>query len=385
MGRSGLAVYTGIGRRFTEWELDEETLALTKLASLRLPANVQYAWHGGVEGLWYVVSSDGGGRAGPAGSQHHLTAVGRSDAGNLEVLGEPRRLPSRPIHVSTDPSGPFVLVAFSQPPAVCVYEVLQNGMVGDEVVQQPGLEIGNYPHQVLVNANDHLALVTSLGRDAAGTRLEEPGCITVLDFDAGKLTRPRAVAPNEGYGFGPRHLDVHRNGTWVYVVLERQNQLALFDLKAGTLSPLPRAVRPLLRTVTPDGIVQKAGAVHIHPRGHAVYAANRSDQGTSAQAEGDNSIVVFALDEHGVPNPVQRVSTMGAHCRTFHLDPEGRVLAAAHIRGTADEWPALTIFRVQDDGRLSFARRELIDTNGDQLFWVGMPPAQRSSNDRKRT
>ena len=198
------------------------------------------------------------------------------------------------------------------------------------------------------------------------------------------MSRPRPVAPHGGYGFGPRHLDIHKNGRWVYVSLERQNELALFDLHSGALSRKPRAVRPLLQGETAKGVTQKAGGVHVHPRGHIVYAANRSDRAATATATGEDSIVVFALDETGVPHPIQRVPTMGAHCRTFHIDPDGRFLAAAHIRGaTTDEEPCISIFSANDDGRLTFIHRQMIKTNRNQLFWSGMPREARAHRQEK--
>ena len=97
-----LPLYTGAGPRFTQWGLDTATLRLVEISSLTLPANVQYAWHAPRSGVWYVVTSDGGGRSGPPGALHHLTAVVTRN-GSLQVKGQPRLLPSRPIHVSVDP------------------------------------------------------------------------------------------------------------------------------------------------------------------------------------------------------------------------------------------------------------------------------------------
>ena len=53
------------------------------------------------------------------------------------------------------------------------------------------------------------------------------------------LTNAGSIAPNGGYGFGPRHLDFNPTQPWVYVSLERQNKLQLFKLEGDGLSPEP--------------------------------------------------------------------------------------------------------------------------------------------------
>ena len=46
-------------------------------------------------------------------------------------------------------------------------------------------------------------------------------------------------------------------------------------------------------------------------------------------AGGENSLAVFALDPaSGEPTLIQHVDTRGIHCRTFHIDPSGRMLVA---------------------------------------------------------
>ena len=52
----------------------------------------------------------------------------------------------------------------------------------------------------------------------------------------GVLRDEISIAPNGGYGFGPRHLDFHPSRSWIYVSLERQNALAMFSHEAGTLT-----------------------------------------------------------------------------------------------------------------------------------------------------
>jgi 6-phosphogluconolactonase len=43
----------------------------------------------------------------------------------------------------------------------------------------------------------------------ANGKPEDPGALKLFSFREGQLTNLMSVAPNRGYGFGPRHLDFH--------------------------------------------------------------------------------------------------------------------------------------------------------------------------------
>jgi 6-phosphogluconolactonase len=192
-----------------------------------------------------------------------------------------------------------------------------------------------------------------------------------------------SIAPNGGFGFGPRHLDFHPTKPWIYLSLERQNALAMFTHDAGRLAATPAFQENAL--LEPDNIRghQLVGTVHVHPNGRFVYVANRASStveqdGKKVFAGGENTITAFAIDQaSGKPTPIQHVDTHGIHCRTFHIDPTGRLMVCAHIMGLplADGTeipPRLTLFRIGDDGTLTFARSYDIETNGRFMWWMGM-------------
>ena len=53
----------------------------------------------------------------------------------------------------------------------------------------------------------------------------------------GVLRDEVSIAPNGGYGFGPRHLDFHPSKPWIYVSLERQTALNTGITDFGVLTP----------------------------------------------------------------------------------------------------------------------------------------------------
>jgi 6-phosphogluconolactonase len=162
-----------------------------------------------------------------------LTALRVDPAsGALSAHGEPIAPPPRPIHMTTDIPSEHLLVAFSNPSGIRVYRV--NARRGGRAVG------ADRPRrQVRVSLDNRLVILVARGHDPAGSKPEEPGALKVFDYRDGLLTNEVSVAPNGGYGFGPRHLDFHPTRPWVYVSLKRQNKLDMFGITDHTPSLAP--------------------------------------------------------------------------------------------------------------------------------------------------
>ncbi len=131
---------------------------------------------------------------------------------------------------------------------------------------------------------------------------------------------------------------------------------------------------------------QAAGTVHVHPNGRFVYVANRAsalvqDNGWRVFAGGENTLAVYAIDPlTGQPAPIQFEDTRGYHCRTFHIDSTGRLLVAAHIQpvpvktgdGVMVVPATMSLFRIGDDGKLTYIRKYDVDVGAASLWWMGM-------------
>jgi 6-phosphogluconolactonase (cycloisomerase 2 family) len=368
----------------TQYDVDVDAATLTRRGTVRVPANVQYVWPHAARRFLYVASSDSASGMGQAGTKHHVSAFRIDPAtGALDPHGQPIPLPYRPIHMSTDIPSNHVLVAFNNPPDVRVYRINADATLGAEVSQPPDIDPGVFPHQVLAMPDNRHVILVARGHDAAGGKPEEPGALKVFRHDNGVLRDEVSIAPNGGYGFGPRHLDFHPTKPWIYVSLERQNALAMFTHDAGRLAATPAYQVNAL--TEPDNIRghQLVGTVHVHPNGRFVYVANRASStvdkdGKKVFAGGENTIAAFAIDQSsGKPALIQHVDTNGIHCRTFHIDPTGKLMVCAHIMGLSladsSEIPTrLTLFRIGDDGELTFARSYDIETGGRLMWWMGI-------------
>jgi 6-phosphogluconolactonase len=281
-----VALYASVGPALTHYDVDVPGAELSRRSSVTLPANVQYAWpHVSRQYLYVASSNSAPGLGGVVGDTHHVSAFRLDGAGALTPHGHPIPLPSRPIHLTTDMPSEYVLVAFNNPSAIRVYRISRDATLGEQVQQPGSIDAGIFAHQVRVTANNRLAILVTRGNDPVGGKPEDPGALKVFTFSNGRLTNEVSVAPNGGYGFGPRHLDFHPSQPWVYVSLERENKLDMFTLDGDALSPVPRFRKETL--ARPHNIVsrQAAGTVHVHPNGRFVYGVNRADTTTEVAGQ----------------------------------------------------------------------------------------------------
>ena len=383
--------YSAVGPELTAYGVDVDSATLFKLGTVSLPANVQYAWRHPKKRFLYVVSSSGGPAAGDVtGSVHTANAFSIDRAnGALKPHGETVKLAARPIHASVDLSGKYLLVAYNNPSNLTVHRINADGSIGDKVEQPNKLDTGIFAHQIRVSPdNKHIILVTR-GNNAPSDNPVDPGSIKTFAFRDGVLTNLAAIAPGDGKQFGPRHLDFHPKKPWVFVSIESQNQLAVYKLEdASGLSRDPLFVKNTL--ADPDSkLRQAAGAIHVSPNGRFVYVANRAWWTTDVEGKkvftgGENSVAVYSIDQKtGEPKLIQNADGHGNYLRTFNVDPSGKLLIAAPLWAMAvrdgdntTTVPAgLVLYRVGNDGKLTFARKYDIDaTEKKQQFWAGMVP-----------
>jgi 6-phosphogluconolactonase len=376
-----LALYASVGNELTHYDIDVAGATLIRRQSVSLPANVQYVWPHASQPFLYAATSDSASGMGPAGTNHHVSAV-RIDPGSgaLSLHGQPIGLPTRPIHMATDIPSDHVLIAFNNPSAIRVYRINADFTPGAEVAQPNPIDPGIFAHQVRATPDNKQVILVTRGHDPAGPKPEEPGALMLWDFEDGVLSDQQKVAPNGGYGFGPRHLDFHPTRPWVYVSLERENRLDMFTLANGRLSAEAAFRKNNLSQLSFPGARQAVGTVHVHPGGRFVYVANRASTAVNGVfVGGENTITAYAIDpKTGEPNPIQHVDTHGIHCRTFHIDPSGKLLVAAHIQGIklkdGGEVPCcLSLFRIGDDGKLGFVRKYDVDVSGGRtMWWMGI-------------
>jgi 6-phosphogluconolactonase (cycloisomerase 2 family) len=384
-----VALYANVGSDLTHYDVDVDGMTLMPRETVTLPARVQYAWPHASRRYLYVASSSSASGYGKAGTEHHVTAF-RIDAasGALTPHGQPIRLPTRPIHLSTDIPSENLLVAFNNPSAVRVYRINKDFTPGEEVKQPAPIDAGIFAHQMRVTPDNRLAVLVTRGNEGTATKTEDPGALKVFGYKSGVLSDEVSIAPNGGKEFGPRHLDFHPAKPWMYVSIETQNKMYTYKLEGGRINPEIAYRADTLAEPKNIRARQAAGTVHVHPNGRFLYGANRAEAtvdfgGKKVFKGGENSIVVYSIDpSSGEPTPIQHIETRAIHPRTFHIDPSGRLLVAQHnlpvnVRdGDAVRTvPAgLSVFRVGEDGKLTYVRKYDVDVGDKTMFWMGMVP-----------
>jgi 6-phosphogluconolactonase len=379
--------YASVGPELTLFDIDVAGAALQKRGSVMLPANVQYAWPHPSKRYLYVVSSDGGPGAIPG--TKHLASAFRVEPGSgaLTPHGEPQSLPSRPIHCSVDASGEYLLTAFNLPSAVTVHRINRDGTLGAFVQQPEKPDAGIFGHQILMTPSNHNAIFVARGNNAAAGKPEDPGALKVYGFKGGVLTNRASIAPGNGIGFGPRHLDFHPTQPWVFVSVERQSLLHVYRLQPDdVLTPQPVFSTTALAAPGTSRQTPGTGAIRVHPNGRFVYMTNRNSrvvelEGKKVVDGGENNVAVFSIDPAtGQPTLIQNADARTIHLRTFGIDPSGRMLVAAsilpmavHEGNSVSTLPAaLVVYRIGADGKLEFARKYDVDTGKFMQFWSGM-------------
>jgi 6-phosphogluconolactonase len=381
---SKAVLYQSIGPELFRHEIDAEAATLTRREAVSTPgANVQYLWPHPSTAWLYVASSDGGPGTIP-GTRHIATAFRVDPAsGALTPHGTPVPLPSRPVHCSVDGSGRYLLTAYNYPSNVTVHRINADGTIGEPVPQPNNLDVGIFAHQVRTTPGDRTAILVTRGNNPQADKREEPGALKLFGFQDGVLSNLASIAPGN-LSFGPRHLDFHPTQPWVFISVERQSQIHVYRLDGGgALARESTFVANTLTAITHHGPNQMAGAIHVHPNGRFVYVTNRNSStivvgGRTVFANGENNIAVFSINAStGKPQRIQNAEAQTIHLRTFAIDPTGRMLVAASIlpmamRDGSTLPAALVVYRIGDNGMLTFARKYDVDTGVFMQFWTGI-------------
>jgi 6-phosphogluconolactonase len=377
-------LYAALGVELSTYTVNSVDATLTKGSSVTLPFAVQYAWLHPSKKFLYVAWSNG-----MQGDRHGMTAY-RIDAATGALLphGPSIDIRHRPVHLTLDANATHVLIAYNNPSSLSVHNLNADGTLGGEVKQPGPIDGGIYAHQIRVHPSNKMVVMVTRGNGPAPNRAEDPGALKIYSYKDGILANRQSIAPNGGFGYQPRHVDFHPAQPWMYLNLERQNQLQVYRTVRGeSVEPEALFTKDTLDNQTASKPAQMTGAIHMHPAGRFVYISNRASgtfilDGRSVWEGGENTIGVYAIDQKtGEPTRIQNIDSGGMHARTFALDEDARLLVAANQNAvtrrdgtTETRVPAsLAVFRVGADGKLSFMRKYDVETGqGRSLMWVGM-------------
>lgn len=243
-----------------------------------------------------------------------------SATGNLRLLNEQATHGADPCYLTIDRKKRTLLVANYTGGSIAVLPIRSDGTLAPsiELQQHEGSGVkeqqkGPHAHCVILDRFERHALAADLGIDK----------VMIYSFDsaAGKLTPAKQPWVELQAGAGPRHLTLHPNGKYAYVINELDSTLTVlkYDEMSGTLSQIET-----VSTLPSDfSGASFCADVHVSSSGKFLYGSNR----------GHDSIVVFEIDPRtGKLKLVEHVSTEGKWPRNFTLDPSGSFLLVANQR-----------------------------------------------------
>ena len=200
-----------------------------------------------------------------------------------------------------------------------VYPIDGDGVIGEhtEHIEHAGSgpnrerQEVSHPHMIVTTPDNRFAVVPDLGTDKV--------YLYALDADAGALSLSQTL--DLPPGAGPRHVAFHPSLPRMYVINELDSTMATFAwdeddnwTRLSVESTMPRYY------VQPAGRPNTCADVHVHPNGKFLYGSNR----------GHDSIVIYALDDAGLPRLLAYEATRGAWPRAFMIDPRGELLVVGN-------------------------------------------------------
>ncbi|MBM3341398.1 MAG: lactonase family protein [Betaproteobacteria bacterium] len=381
---ASVMLYSAVDEVVTHYEVDVEAATLTARGCIRAPSFVQEGWAHPSGSHLYLTTSNRS--PGMKADMNHVSAY-RIDAatGRLTPHGVPQPLAHRAVNVCLDPAGAYAINAHNLPQSgLTIHGIHHDGTLGAALAQAAGLVFGSYPHQVRVTPSGRTVVVADRGNKAEHGKAEDPGALRAFTFENGVLSDPQVIAPNGGYGFGPRHVDFHPRQPWMYVSDEKRSLLYLFRMPGDRIEADAAYTCDTLQDRAHAQPRQQPSTIHVHPNGRFVYIANRADHtvefnGQKVFGGGENTISAFAIDAtSGEPRLIQHADAHAYHVRTFAFDPSGRLMVAASIKpmnvreGNAVRTvPArLSVFRCGAHGKLEFVRAYDVDATGKTHYWM---------------
>ena len=367
---------SSLEEKLTCWKPDLATGSLTKLSEISMPGQIQFGWRHPKAQVVYLGLAET-----KTGGKNLLATVAFDKDGKLSLLGTPIPI-ERPIHLTVDQTGTYVMLTINTPAHIAVYPIQADHTVGPMIEQSGKPPFGIFGHQVRVLPSGKTAMLVTRGVRSTKYENKDPGGLRFFSFGpGGKLTYRESVAPNGGFSFGPRDCDFSKDGRFAYQTLELQNKLLTFGIHNDRFTDEPiftaSSTPDLTKPYEEAGIV--LGDIHLHPGGHSVYAANRSSLFTKPE-EAIDTICHFKLNpKTGEPTLAGQYNTEGQHPRTFFINGSGKMLVAANVRvgpALVDGKPVakapvcLTTFLVAPDGALKLANRyEIATPNGENQYW----------------
>lgn len=236
--------------------------------------------------------------------------------GKLLPLNQQSARGEHPCYIAVDKEGKWVVVGNYSSGNVAVLPIQDDGSLGEAVTTVQHNGKGTHPrqekphvHQTVLSGDNRFLYVPDLGIDK----------LMVYSFNAqdGSL-KPFDTNLKLPDGSGPRHMDLHPNGKWAYLLQELSGNVTVFKTNNGRLQPVQTT------SAIPADFTQSftCADVHVSPDGKYLYTSARDKA---------NTLAIFSINpDDGKLMITGHQSTMGNTPRNFNFDPSGNYLLVAN-------------------------------------------------------
>jgi 6-phosphogluconolactonase len=244
-------------------------------------------------------------------------------------------------YIVTDRTGRYLLSASYPGNKLTINPIGDNGLIQEKTTQI----IPDRPkaHCILVDAANKNVYATSLGADLVMSFKFDPGSGTLSPNGRGGI--------HTKTGAGPRHLALHPNGRFLYLITETTDTIGGYaiDPATGTLTELQ-----FVNALPSDFKEQPAAAdLHVTPDGRFLYGSERKT----------STLAGYRIDpDKGTLSPIGHFPTEKTP-RGFAIDPRSRFLLSVGLDSNA-----MTVYRIDpQSGALAVAKQYPM---GQQPNWI---------------
>jgi len=221
--------------------------------------------------------------------------------------------------VVLDPSGKLAGTVTYASGTFSLYRVEADGRLSESFYtdQHTGTPLsprqpGPKAHGIVFSKDSKFAYVAELGLDRVYSYRVDAANHTVTPLDPPFVSLPG--------GSGPRRLQLHPNGRFLYVNHETDSKVTVFEIHDGNL----KAMQTL--STRPDGYTasNSTAEIQIDKEGKWLYVSNR----------GHDSLALYSVDPgKGTLTLVEYIPSLGRTPRNITIDPSNEYLFCANQNG----------------------------------------------------
>jgi len=298
------------------WRFDSSSGALTAIGPVAEVVNPAHVWASPDGRFLYAVNWSTGDAAGDTVSAY---AIDRT-TGALTFLNKVSSHGESPNQIVLDPTGKIAVTVTYNGGTVTAFGVESDGRLADAFYTEKHAgqplspkQPGPRAHGVVFSKDSRWAYVAQLGLDRVYVYRVDPAARKMTPAD------PPFVTMNTG-GSGPRRLQLHPNGRFLYVNHETDSKVSVFTVNGASLTQIQTL------STLPAGYSgnNSTAEIQIDQTGRWLYVTNR----------GHDSLAHYAVDPaKGTLTLVGHIPSGGRTPRNITIDPTNRFMIVANQNG----------------------------------------------------